>query len=298
MRSRGDVAPPAGRTRPTVQRPLAAIDGAELDPPIERVAHVVGAEADDDLLARRRPRSAMRVSRLLFSRSRVCLTSEARRCESARLAAASPVRLVWPTTFMQVSRTPTCERHLAQPDRVLRLQVGRGEQRRLPGLKKILIGSFLLSRPMPTIRPKVSVASFFRPVFQPVEVEAVEDAQVVGVGERLRPRGTGDRPRPACSRRRPACASATIAEAGRRSRYAGIDAVAGRAALARLDVGDGACGRAPRSGCRGRAASARPTTVVSVARSTRLATSLPVRRSISTRQMRKASAFSSRRPWC
>jgi hypothetical protein len=34
-------------------------------------------------------------------------------------------------------------------------------------LKKILIGSFLLSRPMPTIRPKVSVASFFLPVRQP-----------------------------------------------------------------------------------------------------------------------------------
>src|SRR5678815_3008669 len=45
---------PAATSRPGYEtyaaKALAAVDGAELDPPIEGVAHVVGAEADDDLV--------------------------------------------------------------------------------------------------------------------------------------------------------------------------------------------------------------------------------------------------------
>ena len=52
----------------------------------------------------------------------------ARFCDSTSLAAASPVRLVWPTTRRQPSRDADLRRDLLQPDRVLRLQVGRLQQ--------------------------------------------------------------------------------------------------------------------------------------------------------------------------
>ena len=200
----------------------AAVDGAELDPPIERVAQVVGAEADDDLAASRRPRLRdARVEALRFCRSRVCLTSRARRCDSASWRRRRRCGWCGPPRFMQVSRAPTWIATSRSQTAYCACRSAECSSVVVPGLKNILIGSRLLSRPMPTILPKVSVASFLLAGLPAREVEAVEDAQVVGVGDRLRPRGTGDRPRPACCRRRPPAPRRSIAEAGRRSRYAG-----------------------------------------------------------------------------
>ena len=92
--------------------------------------------------------------------------TSARFCESTSLAAASPVRLVWPTTFMQVSRAPTW---IATSRSQTAYCACRSPERSIvvaPGLKKILIGSFLASRPALTILPKLSAASFFLPVRQ------------------------------------------------------------------------------------------------------------------------------------
>jgi hypothetical protein len=90
----------------------------------------------------------------------------ARFCDSTSFAAASPVRLVWPTTRRQVSRLPTCAATSRSQTAYWACRSADCSRVVVPGLKNSLIGSFFESRPMPTILPKVSAASFLRPVFQ------------------------------------------------------------------------------------------------------------------------------------
>ena len=129
-------------------------------------------------------------------------------------------------------------RHLAQPDRVLGLQVGRGEKRRLAGLEEDLDRQ-LLAVEADADDPAEGLGRFLLPAGLPAgEVEAVEDAQVVGVGERL---GLAEQ---AIGLGRLVLGEGGLRlgddRRGRQAQQVGrIDAVAGRAALARLDVGDG-----------------------------------------------------------
>ena len=90
----------------------------------------------------------------------------ARFCDSTSLAAASPVRLVWPTTRRQLSRAPTWVATCCSQTAYWACRSADCSNVVVPGLKNSLIGSFFASRPMPTILPKVSAASFLRPVFQ------------------------------------------------------------------------------------------------------------------------------------
>ena len=87
------------RSRPSARSD--AVDDPELHPPVERVAHVVGARgrpAPPSSPPRRR--SASTTSARL-SRSSILCTASARCRDSRSLARALPVRLVWPTMRTQ-----------------------------------------------------------------------------------------------------------------------------------------------------------------------------------------------------
>src|SRR6185295_17872418 len=98
---------------------LAAVDGAELDPSIEGVAHVVGAEADDDLVRAHAFAREPRVKALVQPLQG--LLDDRRAALREREVGGGTAGAAGVAHHLHAGLAHTdLERHLAQPDRVLR----------------------------------------------------------------------------------------------------------------------------------------------------------------------------------